>query len=372
MNRFNTYVLGETYIKDIARRYPRSREQARKRDNDFDLVERVHEAESEVLGNPLKPAHAFTVTLEPDTFTEEKYAVFENYQRVVHHEPPAKISPDGFERFLCNSPLKRRTEVGPDGKEKKLGSYHQCYRLDGRLVAIGVLDLLPDCVSAVYFLYDESIHAYAPGKLSAIREIALALEGGYRWWYAGYYIHNCAKMRYKIEYSPQYVLDPEALTWDLLDRDVLAVFDKKHYVSMSKHRAGQDGDEEAADMRPEAGPPPPPLGAGVEAERDAKEHEVASDEGEESDVEMDVETPFLLTSNFPGLPSLDEMEAADLDNLMIWSDVGFYPACALRIWDREQVSEVGTLKAMIAELAAAVGLDQIDQFCVDFRRRTRS
>ena len=76
-------------------------------------------------------------------------------------------------------------------------------------------------------------------------------------------------------------------------------------------------------MRPEAGPPPP-RGAGVEAEQDAKEHEVASDEGEESDVDMDVETPFLLTSNFPGLPSLDEMEGADLDNLMIWSDVGFY------------------------------------------------
>ena len=69
--------------------------------------------------------------------------------------------------------------------------------------------LLPDCVSAVYFLYDESIHAYAPGKLSAIREIALALEGGYRWWYAGYYIHNCAKMRYEIRVFPPVVSIPK-------------------------------------------------------------------------------------------------------------------------------------------------------------------
>jgi arginine-tRNA-protein transferase len=34
----------------------------------------------------------------------------------------------------------------------KLGSYHQCYRLDGKLVAVAVLDLLPHAVSSVYLL----------------------------------------------------------------------------------------------------------------------------------------------------------------------------------------------------------------------------
>ncbi len=38
------------------------------------------------------------------------------------------------------------------GKEKWIGSYHQCYRLDGKLVAMGVLDLLPTCVSSVYLM----------------------------------------------------------------------------------------------------------------------------------------------------------------------------------------------------------------------------
>ncbi len=40
-----------------------------------------------------------------------------------------------------------------DGRERKIGSYHQCYRLDGKLVALGVLDLLPEVVSSVYLLY---------------------------------------------------------------------------------------------------------------------------------------------------------------------------------------------------------------------------
>ena len=45
------------------------------------------------------------------------------------------------------------------------------------------------------------------GKLSALREAALALEGGYEWYYMGFYIHDCVKMRYKAEYKPQMVLD---------------------------------------------------------------------------------------------------------------------------------------------------------------------
>ncbi len=69
INRFNSYLLGSTYVKEAARLYPRSREQARKRDNDFNLLERIHEAESDNLGTPLDPAHRFTVSLEPDDFT---------------------------------------------------------------------------------------------------------------------------------------------------------------------------------------------------------------------------------------------------------------------------------------------------------------
>lgn len=79
-----------------------------------------------------------------------RYALFSNYQKHVHHEPPSRISKHGFRAFLCSG-LKRRS-VQVDDKHRALGSYHQCYRLDGRLVALGVLDLLPHCVSAVYFM----------------------------------------------------------------------------------------------------------------------------------------------------------------------------------------------------------------------------
>ena len=148
----------------------------RHRKNHFEVCKAVHESEYQEVKRPLdtrtkkpiKPAHKFEVALEPDNFTEEKsvvpgnmylcssdnagnrYKLFANYQRVVHREGHNEISKGGFKHFLCAG-LERSTLI-ENGKEKKIGSYHQCYRLDGKLIAMGVLDLLPSCVSSVYLM----------------------------------------------------------------------------------------------------------------------------------------------------------------------------------------------------------------------------
>jgi arginyl-tRNA---protein transferase len=351
LNRFNRYVIGDDYAREAARCYPRSREESRRRNNVFDLAERVHEAEACLLKTPPEPAHHFTVALEPDTFTEEKYAVFENYQRLVHREPPHKISRGGFRRFLCNSPIRRTTLVPSDGPERHLGSYHQCYRLDGKLVAVGILDLLPSCVSAVYFMYHESIHHLNPGKLGAMREIALAMEDGYRWWYPGYYIHSCPKMRYKMDYSPQYLLDPETLEWDLLDAAVLRVFDKMPYVSLSRERRkGRFG---------------PGVEPGKEGEDPASGDHYAYDSGDNSDEEDEI----LLKSKMPGIASLQTMMETNLDHIAIrpanHQGLGFYRTKDLSGWGYELVHTWGSLKAKIAELVAAMGPDLRPKICLE-------
>lgn len=46
-----------------------------------------------------------------------------------------------------------------------MGSYHQLYRLDGRLIAMGVLDLLPKAVSGVYLLYHTDFEKWQLGKV---------------------------------------------------------------------------------------------------------------------------------------------------------------------------------------------------------------
>ncbi|KAL3422443.1 arginine-trna-protein transferase 1 [Phlyctema vagabunda] len=233
LNRFNKFVLGDEYIKEAARLYPKSREQAKKRNTEFDLIERTRELEKAQIKTPPEPSHKFEVTIESNAFTDEKYEVFENYQRIVHKEPPHRIRRSSFKSFLCSSPLSPSFETSA-GEGRQLGSVHQCYRLDGKLVAVGVLDLLPQCVSAVYFMYHESVHQHNIGKIGALKEIALAKEKGYQWWYAGFYIHSCVKMRYKGDYAPSYILDPESYDWDLLDSDFKKKLDQQKYLSLSQ------------------------------------------------------------------------------------------------------------------------------------------
>jgi hypothetical protein len=98
---------------------------------------------------------------------------------------------------------------------------------------MGVLDLLPNAVSGVYFIYHSDFEKWHLGKVSACREACLSKEGGYKYYYmgeytntlrfgreifgglirAGYYIPNCQKMRYKGEYGPSELLDPDTNEW---------------------------------------------------------------------------------------------------------------------------------------------------------------
>ncbi|KAK9782909.1 putative arginyltransferase [Seiridium cardinale] len=355
INRFNKYVLGDEYIKEAARLYPKSREESKRRDHEFNLVERIHEAETPSLKTPPRPAHTFEVTLEPDTFTEEKYAVFENYQRIVHRDTPSDISRDGFKRFLCESPLRSEVARSPAGEDKLLGSFHQCYRLDGKLVAVGVLDLLPECVSAKYFLYHESIHKLQPGKLGALHEIALAAEKGYRYWYSGFYIHTCPKMRYKIDFKPQYVLDPDRHIWVPLDSEVLKLFDGKGYLHLSD--ASQHPIEDQT---------------GVEDTSTDLERPSASDQDKEGDEEEEEEEEDddkpLLKSNMPGLTSMEVLRQVPIDIIPVRLKQGVISASNLFEWEDEDITDSKTAKGMIAELVAATGPELLLQWALDFRR----
>jgi len=52
------------------------------------------------------------------------------------------------------------------------GSFHQHYILDGKIIAVGVIDILPYCVSSVYFYYDPEYAFLTLGTYSALRYTA--------------------------------------------------------------------------------------------------------------------------------------------------------------------------------------------------------
>ena len=80
------------------------------------------------------------------------------------------------------------------------------------------------------------------------------MEGGYQWYYMGYYIHNCVKMRYKGDYKPQMVLDPETYEWLSLDGEFRDALDQRKYVSrrMARKLAEQKRKRKRVDEGDEA------------------------------------------------------------------------------------------------------------------------
>jgi arginine-tRNA-protein transferase len=61
-----------------------------------------------------------------------------------HGDQPGDLSIKSFTRFLLHSPLRAVSRAeDPAAPDCGYGSFHQQYWLDGRLVAVGVVDVLP-------------------------------------------------------------------------------------------------------------------------------------------------------------------------------------------------------------------------------------
>jgi arginine-tRNA-protein transferase len=82
-------------------------------------------------------------------------------------------------------------------------------------VAVGVIDLLPQGLSSVYLFYHPSFShkLVALGKYCSLKEIEFAQQCQVPYYYLGYYIESCPKMRYKAEYKPSELLCPITYQW---------------------------------------------------------------------------------------------------------------------------------------------------------------
>ncbi|MFV0442914.1 MAG: arginyltransferase [Planctomycetaceae bacterium] len=92
------------------------------------------------------------------------------------------------------------------------------YRRDGELIGVGLVDIIEDALSSVYFFHDPSWRAEGPGTFSILQEIAFCRRSGLRYNYLGYWISGCQSMSYKANFAPheilqQYVGQDEEPVW---------------------------------------------------------------------------------------------------------------------------------------------------------------
>jgi uncharacterized protein YbaR (Trm112 family) len=154
-----------------------------------------------------------SISTEPPLNNPEAFDLYKRYQIAVHHDNPEDINEKSFESFLCKSPLIDYSSEERRDQPFKYGSYHQYYRLDDVLIAVGVIDILPSGVSSVYCFYDPQLKNLSLGKYTALKEIEFCNTHNFKYYYLGFYIHTCEKMKYKAEYRPSELMCPVSYEW---------------------------------------------------------------------------------------------------------------------------------------------------------------
>ena len=154
-------------------------------------LERYLDIDNSAAANKLeiKIVRSWPASKEFEEALAEEHKLYTKYQTSVHRDSPLECSMSQFKRFLCTSPLMRSSYSGPlthidvarsgydlvsrsiagDISALDYGSFHQQYRINGKLVGVGVIDILSDCVSSVYFFYDPEYGFLNLGTYSALR-----------------------------------------------------------------------------------------------------------------------------------------------------------------------------------------------------------
>lgn len=180
----------------------------------------------------------------------ESFQVYKKYQMKVHKDEESKLTVKQWADFLCNPPEKFHqdplessakyswesmgesnasgenefpkclpSQTDSSSKENEFGNlknfeygaYHLHYCINGKIVAVSVIDILDHCLSSVYLYYDPEYEHLSLGTYTALYEIKLCQMLNIPYYYLGYYIHTCEKMKYKGNYKPSQLLCPVSL-----------------------------------------------------------------------------------------------------------------------------------------------------------------
>lgn len=143
----------------------------------------------------LKRNADLALRMEP-RLSAEHYTLYRRYLHARH--PGGGMDPEdaeAFHAFLSNH--WGRTEI--------LAARDR----NGRLLAGGVLDRVPNGLSAVYTYFDPDEEARSLGTFMVLSELAHARTLALPFLYLGYWVPGSQKMDYKRQFQPQEKLAPE-------------------------------------------------------------------------------------------------------------------------------------------------------------------
>lgn len=81
------------------------------------------------------------------------------------------------------------------------------YYINNKLVAVDLIDITFDGISAIYFFHDPDYEWYSLGIYSLIKQIEFAKILKKDWIYLGYWVDGCKSFEYKTNFKPLQILD---------------------------------------------------------------------------------------------------------------------------------------------------------------------
>ena len=171
---------------------------------------------------PLKHIYTIELTdkieLEP---TEERYLLYQKYQLAVHKETTTVESYNNFigispiiNKYINLPPDLNTKTRHPELYPKHYGMHNLIHRIDGKIIAVTVIDILPNYFESLYCYYDPDFSFLDLGVVTAIREIEYAksiqelINKNLTYYTMGEMSLSVKKLQYKSNYSPMEIMDP--------------------------------------------------------------------------------------------------------------------------------------------------------------------
>ena len=136
----------------------------------------------------IKKNRDVTVETGPSTFTAEKLALYNRHKHLrglSRDEHP--MTRRGYEGWFVQSCTQ---------------TIDMEYRVGGRLIGCGIIDLGRLDTSSVYFFFDPAESKRSLGVFSVLMEVAWLRSRGGRFHYLGLYVDSCRHLNYKAAYFP--------------------------------------------------------------------------------------------------------------------------------------------------------------------------
>lgn len=121
-------------------------------------------------------------------FNDEHFRLYQHYMTARHFAGRDAIRPQDYQDFLLHPP------------EIDCALYEM--RAERRLLAVALVDHVPQGLSAVYTFFDPAETHRSLGVYAVLWQIREAQRLGLPWVYLGYWIKQCAGMSYKDQYRP--------------------------------------------------------------------------------------------------------------------------------------------------------------------------